>query len=79
MQNCMVSQTNAAAAAVMGSQHSAHVGSRCAEDEGGVDSVTPFDGVEVAASPEVEVPLVAKEASFNIGFLAVAGSSPFEG
>ena len=44
----MVSQTNWAAAAVMGALHSAHVGSRCDDDDGPVDSVTlpPLEGAE---------------------------------
>ena len=59
----MVSQTKAATAAVMGLEHSEHVGSTCADEEGGVDSVVPF------VDPP---PLVAKDANFSIGFLAAS-------
>ena len=79
MQNCMVSQTKAATAAVMGLQHSAHVGRRCADEEGGVDSVTPFEFDELAPSPiKADPPLVAKDASFSIGFFAAAAPSSLE-
>ena len=81
----MVSQTNAATAAVMGLQHSAHVGRRCAEEEGGVDSVTPPFAVDELAPSPAEAdppppPLVAKDASFSIGFFAAAAvsASPLE-
>ena len=78
VQNCMVSQTNAATAAVMGLQHSAHVGRRCADEEGGVDSVTLFVD-EFAPSPiKADPPLVAKDASFSIGFFAAAAPSSLE-
>ena len=49
----MVSQTNWAAAAVMGALHSAHVGSRCDDEDGPVDSVTlpspPLEAAEAAS------------------------------
>ena len=49
----MVSQTNWAAAAVMGALHSAHRGSRCDDEDGPVDSVTlpspPLEAAEAAS------------------------------